>query len=131
MVIVARYKPLLILAVVVLLLLVFHEHIWRSYIAPREAVTQVINRCEVEANKIFALEIAKWIDANKTDAFNPYRKERDKFIETCVKADGRCSLGDGTIWPSSRPWEFAPIDLLGKWLYDVRYLNNEHVECHG
>jgi hypothetical protein len=104
-------------------------HIWTYYIAPRDALAILVNKCETEGNKVYGLDMAKWAEVNKTEAFSPFRRKRDEYIESCVKAEGWCSLGDDGIWPSSRPWAFAPRDRLAKWLYDARYYGGEHSDC--
>ena len=102
---------------------------WRGYFA-RDAITEAVNRCELEANKIFALEMVKWVEEHHTDVLNPFRRQRDAYIETCVKKEGYCALGDDAIWPASRPWAFAPRDPVAKWIYDFHYLHGEHIECN-
>ena len=103
---------------------------WKHYIAPQEAVTDAFYQCEFEANKIFALDIAKWIDQHSTDMFNPFRRQRDAFIETCVKKEGWCSISDDSIWPASHPLMFAPRDPVARWIYNYRYMHGANSECH-
>ena len=107
----------------------FGPYVWKFYVAPIDNLVTVAHLCETEANKVFALEMTKWVQANNTDAFNPYRKQRDKMIETCVKADGWCAFGDGSIWPSSGPWGFAPRDPIARYAFDVRYGTVGKLQC--
>ena len=77
-----------------LLLVIFGGHIFKYYIAPRDGLAEVVNRCELEANRLFLMEITKWIEEHHTDVFNPFRRKRDEFIETCVKAENWCAFTD-------------------------------------
>ena len=106
------------------------QYVLKYYIFPREALARLADQCQVEGDKIYGLEITRWVEENKTDVFNPYRRSRDAFIETCIKADGGwCSITGDAIWPASRPWAFAPRDPFAKLFYDYRYGGGEHVPC--
>jgi hypothetical protein len=79
-------------------------YLWKYYVTPHGALALAVSRCEIDADKLLALDATKWTEEHHTDTFNPYRRQRYAYIESCVKADGWCSLGDDSIWPSSRPW---------------------------
>ena len=104
---------------------------WNFYFFPDETVERIIDDCAYEANKVFAVEMTRWRLEHNTDAFNPYRRERDAFIETCVKRDGGwCSVSSGAdIWPSSRPRGFVPKDWLARWMYNQRFKERADLKC--
>jgi hypothetical protein len=112
--------------------LLFSDNFWKTYIAPREAIAEAFNRCGLEANKIFALDIARWIEAHNTDQndpSNPFRRQRDAYIEICVKTEGWCSIGSDRSWPNIFTWAYAPRGAVAKWIYALRYENGEHFKC--
>ncbi len=116
--------------VAVFVLIFVWVYAWDYYVAPQAAVDKLAKECEFEANKSFALDIAKWTDQHHTDAFNPFRKQRDNVVATCVKKSGRwCSLDPAADWPCTRAWCFAPTDPLARWIYDLRYLDGAHLPC--
>jgi hypothetical protein len=129
---VGRFHPAMKTTILILLIAlsgIFLLFGWKDYIAPRDALTSTINQCRFEADKIFALDVAKWVDQNKTDAFNPFRRQRDEFVETCVKKEGWCSTGYDDVWPSNGSLDFEPHNQLARWLYEQRYLLGAHSEC--
>jgi len=60
---------------------------------------------------------------------NPFRRQRDTMIETCVNSKGWCTRAYHieNRWPSTLAFEFAPRDHLAKFVYDLRF--NDHTAC--
>lgn len=108
--------------------------VWEAdkyYFAADKTIQSIIEPCEQEASKVFALEVARWKIEHGTDAFNPYRRERDKAIENCVAKEGSwCPIKNATdIWPCSMEYCFIPTGTIARWIYNKRYEGREVFEC--
>jgi hypothetical protein len=106
-------------------------YLWQHFLFPEDTIKTAIDVCSIEADKIYTLEITKWAERNNTNAFNAYKKGRDKFTEDCVERNGRWCVTAGTsdVWPC--PWVecFLPTDAVGRWLWNQRNKERAESKC--
>jgi hypothetical protein len=105
------------------------EQIWKFYVIPAEALVSVLSGCSAEANENFGIQAAMWRNDRPINAYNPYQRERDEHIQSCVKADGWCVYSGAGAPGIVGAWAFAPRDSVAKCLYDHRYRHGVHLEC--
>jgi hypothetical protein len=101
------------------------------YFGPDATVRKVIDSCEVDATKVYALEISKWKIENHTDVLNPYRRDRDSMVEDCVTRQGSwCPVNVATdIWPCAFADCFVPTGDVARWVYNLRFPDRAKWKC--
>ena len=111
--------------------LLWISHLTRYYVFPRDRLIEVITRCENDSDKLMVADTAKSAEAHHDGVFNPYQRQRDERVETCIKADGWCSMSDENAAKPSHPTPatFAPRDPIARAVYGWRYANKPIEFC--
>ena len=101
------------------------------YFNPDSTVQKIIDSCEVDATKVYTLEISKWRIEHNTDILNPYRRERDSMVETCVTKQGSwCAVNVGSeIWPCDLAMCFVPTGDVARWAYNLKFPERANWKC--
>jgi hypothetical protein len=56
-------------------------HFWKYYVAPGYALESAVNRCEFDAHKLYAQDIAK-AGVDLSALYDPYRRVPQYFFDT-------------------------------------------------
>jgi hypothetical protein len=102
------------------------------YFDPEGTAQKVVDKCTDDADKVFGLEAAKWKIENQTDAFNPYRRERDSAIDNCVAREGSwCTITIGRdVWPCGGSLVcLVPTGTVAHWFYNLKYPDKKGLKC--
>lgn len=109
-------------------------YFWLTY--SQNAFVKQRDACAVEADKIFAVEIVRWQETNKTNVNNPFRRARDQRVEDCLSKSGKWCVWDWSdrqdIWPVTWADAFAPREDIARRLYQWLYLrpsNGRNIKC--
>jgi hypothetical protein len=105
------------------------DQVWKFYIVPGDALLRIVSGCSAAGHDSYGLQMANWRDAHSITASNPYQRERDESIQSCVKADGWCVYSGAGAPGVIGALSFAPLDRTAKWLYEFRYRAGVHWEC--
>jgi hypothetical protein len=130
---------LLAVAVVGALILV-GPHVWKFYIAPKDALDAAIAACAGEGTRRFGAAEAKereaWEATVKRDParaiqprpFGAVAFQRGDFVEDCIRKQGWCVVSDQYRsfhlrgFPATDDADFLPDDSLAAQLFTFRYL---------
>jgi hypothetical protein len=124
-----RLLTFALVAILMGMLFAVRDNVWKFYILPGDALASIVNRCSVKANEHYGRQFVKWRDDHPINSSNPYQRDRDEHIVSCVRADGWCVHSQAGSLGIIGTWGFGPSDSVARWLYDFRYRHGVHPDC--